>query len=65
VPEIDFTIDAATGELRVHVKGLAGPACEDVATLARELLGEPGQERRTAEYHPRPVVRPRVRRRAE
>ena len=42
MPEIEFTIDATTGELKMHVKGVVGPACEDVAKLARELLGAPG-----------------------
>ena len=61
MPEIEFTIDAATGELRVRVKGIAGPACDDVAKLARDLLGAPGREEATAEYHLRPRVQPQVR----
>jgi len=60
MPEIDFTIDPATGQLELHVQGIAGPACEDVAKLARELLGAPARERSTPEYHVRPQVRPRV-----
>ncbi len=60
MPEIDFTIDPATGQLELHVKGIAGPACEDVAKLARELLGAPTRERNTPEYHVRPQARPRV-----
>jgi hypothetical protein len=61
MPEIEFTIDPATGKLELHVKGIAGPACDDVARLAKVLLGEPGQERQTAEYHLRPQVRPQIR----
>ncbi|GEM_PF-596951 len=61
MPEIEFTLDSATGELTLHVKGVVGPTCGDVAKLARELLGEPGQERNTAEYYQRTQVRPRVR----
>ena len=61
MPEIEFTIDVTTGELRMHVKGIAGPACDDVAKLAKELLGEPGHERETAEYHLRPQVRRQIR----
>jgi Protein of unknown function (DUF2997) len=57
--EIEFTIDAATGELRMHIKGIAGPGCDDVAKLIRELAGDPGQEEVTAEYHLRPRVRSR------
>lgn len=61
MPEIAFTIDPATGELELHVSGIAGPACEEVAKLARELLGQPGQERNTAEYFARSRVRSRTR----
>lgn len=61
MPEIQFTIDPQTGQLELQVKGLAGPACDDVARLARELLGEPGREEKTAEYHLQARVRPQVR----
>ena len=61
MPEIEFTIDPATGELRVHIKGIAGPACDDIARLAKELLGAPGQEEETTEYRLRPQVRPTIR----
>jgi hypothetical protein len=61
MPEVEFTIDSETGELTLHVKGIAGPACDDVAKLARELLGEPTREVKTAEYHLRTSVRPQVR----
>ncbi|HEU4792096.1 MAG TPA: DUF2997 domain-containing protein [Nitrolancea sp.] len=60
MPEIAFTIDPATGELELQVTGIAGPACEEVARLARELLGQPGQERNTAEYLLRANIQPRV-----
>jgi hypothetical protein len=50
MPEIEFTIDATTGDLTMHVKGVAGPACEDVAKLARELLGSPGTDQNTSEF---------------
>jgi DUF2997 family protein len=58
MPEIEFTIDATTGDLTMHVKGIAGPACEDVSKLAKELLGVPDLERNTGEY----VIRPQVHR---
>ena len=61
MPEIEFTIDPTTGKLELHVKGIAGPACDDVARLARELLGKPGHEQNTPEYYLRPRVRPQVR----
>jgi hypothetical protein len=61
MPEIEFTIDGTTGDLTMHVKGVAGPACEDVAKLARELLGSPGTDRNTSEYSVRTQVQRRVR----
>ena len=60
MPEIEFTIDTNTGELQLHVKGIAGPACDDVAKLAKELLGKPATEQATADYHVRAQVRPQV-----
>jgi hypothetical protein len=59
--EVEFRIDQATGRLEMHVKGIAGPACDDVARLARELLGRPALEQATEEYRLRPQIRPRVR----
>ena len=61
MPEIEFTIDPSTGQLELHVKGIAGPACEEVAKLARELLGAPAREQSTPEYYLRPRVQPQVR----
>lgn len=61
MPEIEFTLDSTTGELTLHVKGAVGPTCDEVAKLAKELLGEPGQELNTAEYYQRALVRPQVR----
>ena len=61
MPEIEFTLDSATGELTLHVKGVVGPTCDDVAKLARELLGEPARERNTAEYYLRTQVRSQIR----
>lgn len=61
MPEIAFTIDPVTGKLDMHVQGIAGPACDDIAKLAKDLLGEPGEERATAEYALRPHVLPHVR----
>lgn len=61
MPEVRFAIDAASGALEFEVRGVAGPACDDVARLAKALLGEPAREQATAEYHLRPHVRPRTR----
>lgn len=60
MPEIQFTIDATSGELQLHVKGVAGPACDDVARLAKELLGQPAAEQATPEYRLRTQVRPQI-----
>ena len=57
MPELDFTIDQTTGELQLHVHGIAGPACEEIAKLARTFLGTPVRAEETAEYRLRPVVR--------
>lgn len=58
--EIEFTIDPSTGELTIHVKGIAGPGCTEIATLASELLGTPERERNTPEYYLRPQIHRRV-----
>ena len=59
MPEVEFTIDTATGEFQMHVQGVAGPACDDVARLVKDLAGEPGREYVTAEYRLRPRVQSR------
>ncbi len=61
MPEVQFTIDPQTGRLEMHVQGIAGPSCDDVAKITRELLGAPGSEEETAECHLRPQVRPQIR----
>jgi hypothetical protein len=61
VPELEFTLDPTTGALEMHVRGIAGPACENIANLAREFLGPPRREDQTGEYQVRRDVRSRVR----
>jgi hypothetical protein len=61
MPEVHFAIDRETGELTITVRGIAGPACDDVAKLARELLGPPARDERTAEYRALTRVLPRTR----
>ena len=58
MPELEFTIDTATGEFTTHIEGIAGPACDDLAKLVKELAGEPGREQRTSEYTLQPRLRP-------
>ena len=60
MPDIDFTIDTSTGELQMHVRGIAGPACDEITRLVKQLAGEPGCEEATAEYHLRPRVHSRT-----
>ena len=60
MPEIDFTIDTASGEFQLHVHGITGPACDDVTRLVKELAGEPGRQEATAEYNLRPGVKAQV-----
>ena len=61
MPEVECRIDPATGRLELLLKGIAGPACDDVARLARELIGRPVVERETGEYRVRSQPRPRIR----
>ena len=61
MPEVEFTIDPQSGVLTMHVKGVVGPACDDVTKVAKELLGEPIREEKTAEYHLKTNVRPQIR----
>ena len=61
MPKLEFTSDPDTGELTFHIKGIVGPACDDVARLAKELLSQPAREEETAEYRLRPPVRPTIR----
>jgi hypothetical protein len=58
--EIEFSIDPA-GELTMQVKGIAGPACDDVAKRVKELLGEPAHEWRTPEYYLQPHIQSQIR----
>lgn len=61
MPEIDFTIDPTTGKLELHIKGIRGSACQDVAKLAEELLGTPRVDQKTPEYYVKPQIRPQIR----
>jgi hypothetical protein len=57
--EAEFTIDTVSGEFQLHVHGVAGPACDDIARLVKELAGTPGTEEATAEYRMKSSVRSR------
>ena len=60
MPEINFTIDAQTGEMEMKVEGVQGPQCADVAKIVTELTGAPQQEENTKEYYARTNVRPQI-----
>jgi hypothetical protein len=57
MPEVEFTINTETGEMEMKVEGVQGPACGDVARLAKELLGEPEREENTPEFYVRTQVK--------
>ena len=61
MPEIEFTLDTTNGEFQMHIQGIAGPSCDDIANLVKDLAGTPGVDVLTAEYRIRPRVRTRVR----
>ena len=63
--EAEFTIDIVTGEFQVRVQGIAGPACDDIARLVKELAGAPRTEEATAEYRVKSSVRSRAEVRAQ
>ena len=60
MPTIEFSIDPTTGELQMHIQGIAGRTCDDVAKLVEELVGKPTQEQKTAEYYARVQLQPKV-----
>lgn len=60
MPTIEFSIDPTTGELEMHIRGVAGPTCDDVAKLVEELEGKPSCVQKTAEYYARVQVQSRV-----
>lgn len=60
MPEIEFTIDAETGNCETRINGIQGPACERTAKQLKQVLGTPATDRKTAEYHVKPVTRRRV-----
>ncbi len=60
MPEIEFSINTETGEMQMHIEGIKGASCSDVAKLAKELLGAPAREELTPEFYQRPHVAPQV-----
>lgn len=62
MPEIEITINQETGEMNTEINGIAGPACEQIATKIKELAGTPTTEEKTREYHVRPTVKQKTQR---
>lgn len=60
MPEVNFTINKQTGEMEMHIEGMQGTSCADVAKLVKDLLGQPQREENTREFYARPNVRPQV-----
>jgi len=60
MPEVEFSINTETGEMEMHIEGIKGASCNDVAKIAKELLGAPEREEVTPEFYQRPQVTPQV-----
>ncbi len=60
MPEVEFSINTETGEMQMYIEGVKGVSCNDIAKLAKELLGTPEQEEVTPEFYQRPQVTPQV-----
>jgi len=60
MPEVEFLIDTETGEMKLHIEGIKGASCGDVAKIAKELLGTPEREENSPEFYVRPQVTPQV-----
>lgn len=49
-PEFDITI-TRTGKVKVHVKGVKGQRCIEMADLIRELVGREDERQLTSDYY--------------
>ena len=58
--EIEFTIDTETGKCDTKINGVQGPACEQTARQLKQVLGTPTTDRKTPDYHVRPITKQRV-----
>ncbi len=46
--------------MEMHIEGIKGAACADVAKIAKELLGAPAREDNTPEFYVRPQVQKQI-----
>ena len=60
MPEVNFTIHEQTGEMEMHIEGIQGTSCADVAKLVKDLLGQPQHEENTREFYARSNVKPQI-----
>ena len=49
-PEFDITITPA-GKVKVHVKGVKGQRCVEMADLIRDLVGKEDERQLTTDYY--------------
>ena len=53
-PEFEITI-TRKGKVKVHVKGVKGQRCIEMADLIREIVGKEDQRELTSDYYAQPV----------
>lgn len=49
-PEFDITI-SRTGKVKVHVKGVKGQRCIELADLIKEIIGQEDERELTSDYY--------------
>lgn len=49
-PELEITITKA-GKLKVHIKGVKGTRCIEMADLIREIVGKEDERHLTSDYY--------------
>lgn len=49
--KIEIVVNKETGEMTVHIDGVIGPACDDIAKMVAELTGGATKEEFTPEYY--------------
>jgi hypothetical protein len=52
-PEFDITI-SRTGKVKVHVKGVKGQRCIEMAEWLKEIVGREDERQLTADYYEQP-----------
>ncbi len=61
--QVELLRDPDTGRIKsVYVRGIKGPACEEIERIVAELYAEPARSERTEEYYQRAQVSSQVKR---